>query len=280
MSSTPARVLVISDHPADARALHGALTGERRAAAERIELLDPPLPPADGLRRLAGGGVDVLLLDVAGAPEHGLDTLVRARIEAPDVPVVVLAGPGERNASLGAQVLEAGAQDFLTRDQLVDGALVRVLHYAIGRQRLHATLNQLELIDELTGLYNRQAFVALFEHHVAQLAHTRGLLLAIAVLPELDAITERLGAEEGERALLSAARVLRATFRASDVIARLEGGEFAILVLDAAGDAARAITKRLRARLDDHNAARADAGYVLELSLNVVRLGEGPGSGC
>ena len=48
------------------------------------------LSPADGLaaglERLAGGGIDVLLLELAATDAHGLETLTRVRQTAPRVP--------------------------------------------------------------------------------------------------------------------------------------------------------------------------------------------------
>ncbi|HEU4643926.1 MAG TPA: diguanylate cyclase [Gemmatimonadaceae bacterium] len=260
MDTEPTNVLLISDRPSDHARLDGALAADRRAGAPGFALVGRPLLPEEGLMRLAGGGIDVLLLDVRQSAEQGLDTLVRARIQAPDVPVVFLTAPGEGEQSLGAQAVEAGAQDVLSADQLDGGVLARVLRYAIERQHMHATLRQLSLTDDLTGLYNRRGFTALCEHHLRLARRTRGLLVAAAELDGLGAIVERRGRVEGERAVVRAAQVLRATFRASDPIARVSDGTFAVLVLDAAHETVDIVAPRLRARLESDNAAAERAG--------------------
>lgn len=269
MDPAPTNVLLISEHPADVSHLDGALGGDRRAGAPGFELVERPLSPGEGLLRLAGGGIDILLLDVSGAPEQGLDTLVRARIEAPEVPVVLLTAPGDGAESLGAQAVEAGAQDVLSADQLAGGVLARVMRYAIERQRMHATLRQLSLTDDLTGLYNRRGFAALCEHHLTLARRTRGLLVVAADVDGLRAINERHGRVEGDRALVSAAAVLRASFRASDVLARVGGDDFAVLVLDAASEAAELVAPRLRARLARQNAL-ADGGGACRIAMRIA----------
>lgn len=268
-STPPSTVLLITDRPGDVAPLRDALADERRGGAPGFVLAGDPLVPELGLGRLADGGVDVVLLDLGGAPELALDTLVRSRIEAPEVPVVLVTAAGDDHT--GAQGVDAGAEDYLAADQLGGGILARVLRYAIERQRLHATLQHLSLSDELTGLYNHRGFVALCEHHLRLAPRTRGLLVAVADIEGLGAINERHGRDEGDRAIVAAARVLRSTFRASDVVARLGGDDFAVLMLDAADGAAEIVAPRLRARIAQHNAAGAAHPYRLALRLAVAR---------
>lgn len=272
MDSTPTNVLLISENPTDVAHLNGALAIDRRTGAASFAFTEAPLAPAEGLSRLGRGGVDILLIDVRVGSEGALDTLVRARIEAPEIPVVLLTPEGQPWDVLGAQAVEAGAQDVVCTDQLASGVLPRVMRYAIERQRLHSTLRQLSLCDELTGLYNRRGFMALCEHHLRLAPRTRGLLVAAADVNGLRAINERFGRDEGDRAIVSAANVLRTTFRASDVIARLDGDDFAVLVLDAADETAEVVAPRLRARLTSHNARATERPYRLTITMGVARF--------
>ncbi|HEX6536738.1 MAG TPA: diguanylate cyclase [Gemmatimonadaceae bacterium] len=272
MDSSPTNVLLISENPADVAHLNGALAFGQRAGSASFALMEAPLPPAEGLSRLGRGGVDILLLDVRSAFEGALDTLVRARIEAPEIPVVLLTPEGQQWEALGTQAVEAGAQDVVCSERLERGTLARVMRYAIERQRLHATLRHLSLTDELTGLYNRRGFIALCEHHLHLAPRTRGLLVAAADVSGLGRINDRFGRDEGDRAIVSAANVLRATFRASDVVARLGGDDFAVLVLDAADATAEVVAPRLRARLTSHNARATDRPYRLTISMGVARF--------
>jgi diguanylate cyclase (GGDEF)-like protein len=249
--------------------LRAALELVSRSGDARFALTHAPVDSADGLERLAAGGVDVVIVDAAASPEGAMDALVRSRIEAPDVPVVVL-GAGDENGA-GAAALQAGAQDWVARDPLDGPLLARVLRYAIERERLQSTLRQLALTDPLTGLYNRRGFLTLADHHLRLAPRTRGVLLASADVPALKQINETHGRDEGDRSLLGAAEVLRDTFRASDVVARLGADDFAVLVLDAAEETEDVIGPRLRAHMKRHRENHPEARVPLSLSLGIAR---------
>lgn len=142
---------------------------------------------------------------------------------------------------------------------------------AIQRNRMMAELRAMSLVDELTGLYNRRGFFVLARQHlkIADRAR-RGMLLVFVDLDRLKFINDRLGHREGDRALVNAARILKETFRESDVIARIGGDEFAVLTIDAGPDSAALLARRLRERLDALN-AREDRGYRLSVSAGVTR---------
>jgi pilus assembly protein CpaE len=82
------------------------------------------------LARIAGGGVDLVLLDVSSgkAPERRLETLLELLHQAPQLPTVVVCGSG--NESFALKAMRAGAADYVVREQLGAG-LGKVLHSAI-----------------------------------------------------------------------------------------------------------------------------------------------------
>ncbi len=166
--------------------------------------------------------------------------------------------------------VQHGAQDWLAATQAEGSVLTRALRYAIERHRLQRTLRELSLTDDLTGLYNRRGFLTLSDHHLKLARRTRGLLLARADITGLRTINKRFGYQEGDRALQAAAEILRASFRVSDVVARLSADEFAVLALDAADETAEVIAPRLRSRVAEHN-ERPDARYTLDLRIGITR---------
>jgi diguanylate cyclase (GGDEF)-like protein/PAS domain S-box-containing protein len=94
------------------------------------------------------------------------------------------------------------------------------------------------LSDELTGLYNRRGFLEVAEQRLAQAARAgHPALLFFVDLDGMKQINDHLGHEQGDRALIETAEVLRSTFRGTDVLARLGGDEFVALLVD--GDASQ-----------------------------------------
>lgn len=131
-------------------------------------------------------------------------------------------------------------------------------------------LRALSLTDELTGLSNRRGFFALAEHEVS-LARRSGtpLVLLFADVDNMKEINDAFGHATGDDALVDAAALLNATFRESDVLARVGGDEFAVLAWSDGKAAIPALLERLQRSLDLHN-AREDRSYTLSLSVGAA----------
>jgi diguanylate cyclase (GGDEF)-like protein len=268
-----AALLVTTDSPAS-RLLSASLAPSVPSRLAAFTLT--PVGMGDeALSRLAGERVDVVLLDLTGPLDVAMDLLVRARVEVPEVPIVVLVEPGHRGDTAGADAVEAGACDSVVKEELSSALLARVLHYAIERYRLHATLDQLSLTDPLTGLYNARGFRTLAEHHLKLAHRTRGLVIAVADVRALDQLNAAHGRDAGDRALVAASQVLRETFRASDVIARIGNDDFATLMLDATDDTTQVVAPRLSQRLELYRAAHRDSPWRLAMTVGLARVAPG-----
>jgi len=202
----------------------------------------------EGLTRIDKGGIDVVLLDLGLPDSNGLDTVRRARAHAPDIPIIVLTGHDDE--VLGANVVWAGAQDYLVKGQVDATLLARAIRYAIGRQAIQAGARGHSIADELTGLYNRRGFLALVEQQL-KLARRRreSLSLLSARIHDLAKTRETLGGQEADHLVLEAAQVVQGALRSSDIMGRVGVDELAVLAVDAAEDEAARIIRRLRKHL-------------------------------
>lgn len=96
-------------------------------------------------------------------------------------------------------------------------------------RRLRAELSSQSLTDDLTGLYNRRGFNVLGDQQLklSKRGRTSISVLQIA-LAGVKEINDTYGRDAGDQSLRDLAAVLRETFRESDVLSRLGGGEFAV----------------------------------------------------
>ena len=90
----------------------------------------------------ASSAADVILLDLNLPDSSGLETVSRCKALAPNTPIVVLTGHDDMQFSLKA--LEAGAQDYLIKNQLKGDSLLRAIRYAIERHQLEYRLQKSE----------------------------------------------------------------------------------------------------------------------------------------
>ncbi|HVH68300.1 MAG TPA: GGDEF domain-containing response regulator [Gemmatimonadales bacterium] len=251
------------------------VVGEQESAAGRVrELLARASPdgfvvttavPQVSLDRLARGGVDVVLLAMSLSARRGFDMFNELRNLAPGVPFLFLSDAEDERH--GLEAVRAGAQDVLVTGRLDSVSLARALRHAIERNRLHAALLDMALVDELTGLYNRRGFLTLATRDLRLARRSNEtLLVAFADLDDLKRVNDTSGHSVGDRALRDTALLLRQTFRDSDLVARIGGDEYAVLVRHAKPESEDILAERLRRQLREFN-RRADRPYRLSISL-------------
>jgi len=132
-------ILLIEDNPGDVRLIREMLA---EAGSNRFALVCADRLSA-GLKRLAEGNVDVVLLDLGLPDSQGLDTLRRVVAERPTAPTIVVL-TGLDNEELGVRAIETGAQDYLVKGHVDSHLLARALRYAIERKRARDRLWQSE----------------------------------------------------------------------------------------------------------------------------------------
>jgi diguanylate cyclase (GGDEF)-like protein/PAS domain S-box-containing protein len=111
-------------------------------------------------------------------------------------------------------------------------------------------LRYLSIHDQLTGLYNR----LYFEEEIARLE--RGRIFPISTIvgdvDNLKCINDTYGHAQGDEVLKTAAQILRTSFRAEDVVARMGGDEFIALLPSASTEAANRVMERIQEKVQLH----------------------------
>src|SRR5690606_27150837 len=145
---------------------------------------------------------------------------------------------------------------FETRISLIRDASgrycgVRGILHDIGDQvAFQEQLYDLAHRDPLTGLGNRMAFTEHLQHHWEKAARGgRSLALLFLDLDRFKEVNDRFGHATGDALLSAIAERMHATVRQPDLLYRLGGDEFTLLLPDTDLDQAVGIAQRLRAAL-------------------------------
>ena len=119
-------------------------------------------------------------------------------------------------------------------------------------KQLQAALAQAAQTDPLTGIVNRRAFDVALDQRLADVAAGRGIgVCAVLDLDFFKRVNDRHGHDAGDRVLCTFVDVARRSLRAEDLIARLGGEEFALIIWNADLAEAHAICERLRREVAD-----------------------------
>jgi len=143
MSDKHTKILLIEDNPAYARLVQKMLAVSSQVEYQ-IECADRL---STGLKYLAKGEYDVVLVDLGLPDSKGLDTLDKVYAQAPAVPIVVLTGIDDE--ALAVQAVRQGAQDYLVKGDIDSKTLWRVMRYAVERRQMQARLVQAEKMSAL-----------------------------------------------------------------------------------------------------------------------------------
>ncbi|MGH7092994.1 MAG: PleD family two-component system response regulator [Stellaceae bacterium] len=268
------------------------LLEERGFAASRIA--DTLAPLADQVVRADS------CADAAAAIDQNIE-LVIASLSMPDgdplrlvsqwrateslrqLPIVLLANEGEL-AQL-AKGLDLGANDYLIRPVDRNELMARA-RTQIRRKRLQDRLREnyrrslsLALTDELTGLYNRRYVLAHLEEVAARVASGGGSFDVALMMFDIDhfkQVNDQYGHPAGDEVLRQlAARALRG-LRSVDLVARLGGEEFVVVMPETALSGAIVVAERLRQAVAGEPFLLHGTGQQIPVTISIgVSIGVG-----
>ena len=222
-----------------------------------------------GLECMEKEKFDIVLLDLSLPDSHGLDTFTKVHESANGTPIVVLSGNDDE--SMAIKTVQLGAQDYMIKGRLTIDMTVRSIFYAIERQKALDKIRTMVFTDELPGLYNRSGLYVLAEQQFNVVARTKsGLFVIFVDLDGLKIINDTLGHREGDQALIEATKILKETFRDSDIVSRLGGDEFAVVSIDVNRGSGKIIDARLKENIKAHNEKNKDKPYEISMSIGIA----------
>ncbi|MEA5601697.1 sensor domain-containing diguanylate cyclase [Nostoc sp. UHCC 0252] len=159
----------------------------------------------------------------------------------------------------------------LTRQAIAQMELIQEVR---NRKESEMEGRQLSLTDELTGLHNRRGFFVMAEQQL-KIAH-RMRLLCWVIFIDLDGlkqVNDTLGHDMGDALIVDAGRLLKQSFRNSDIVARLGGDEFIVFISSYFKDA-DSIEACLQVNTANFN-QQQNRKYQLSMSIGIERYSPG-----
>jgi two-component system, cell cycle response regulator len=207
----------------------------------------------EGFKKLLSSPVDIIVCDLEMPRIDGFKflTMLKARPELQDVPVIILTGVNDRELKIKG--LEQGASDYITKPFDRDELVARVkIHLKIKKlqddlKRSNELLLELSNTDHLTGLFNRRYMMEALDKEVQRSVRSGGNLSLIMLdIDHFKTVNDRFGHLQGDVVLQRVALQLQKELRSYDCAARYGGEEFVAILPDSPLKEAVLVADRIR----------------------------------
>ena len=244
----PARLAFVAATPARAEAWRDGLTAITRypvaiLGPDEALALDEDAPPPD---------LYLIDADIHRAGD-GLRLLCELRSRPLTRHAAVLVHHARGDGETAAMALDLGANDILAEGFPAGELAIRVrnqLRRKSDAEHLRASVRdglRLAVTDPLTGLYNRRYALSHLGRVAEQAARTgRAFSVMVADIDRFKAINDTHGHAAGDAVLTAVARCLPDNLRAVDLVSRIGGEEFLVVMPDTEEAEARLAAERLR----------------------------------
>lgn len=241
-----ARILVIEDQSYDAEKFVTALR-------EDNDIVVTVQTGMEALDKIKEADYDLLAVSLNLHNEDGLRLCshLRSSERTRSVPILMIAT--EDDMARIAQGLEMGAHDYIHRPVDANELLARV-RTQVRRKRFQERLRStyeislsMALTDSLTGLYNRRYFETHLQKLLQKSEETKKALgILLMDIDHFKSFNDTYGHGVGDEVLKIFAQRTKDSLRSFDLVARLGGEEFVVILPDVSVEMAHVIAERLR----------------------------------
>lgn len=225
---------------------------------------------AKALERALGGDLDLVVVSLTLLNEDGLRlcSQLRSHERTRQVPILLMVDEGDLGQV--AKGLELGANDYVVkpvdRNELLARARTQIRRKRY-QERLRSNYEQslsMALTDSLTGVFNRRYVNA----HLPRLLERaidshKPVSVLMFDIDHFKVVNDTYGHAIGDEVLREVSARASRNLRTFDLVARLGGEEFVVILPDTDGEAALIVAERLRSRIADTPfAVSADRGEI------------------
>ena len=226
-------VLIVDDDDIERESLKRALS----SADFNYNIVEES-KPKKALKQLTEQNFDVVLLDYLMPAVNGIELMLRLKKSPFVCETAFIMVSNYADDELILEAINAGAQDFVLKEDITPSQLKRSILQAKKRyeleQELYDSYQKVKSMaerDSLTGLYNRYHFEeSLLQRIKAGLRHPSEIIAVMLLdLDKFKHINDTYGHNVGDQLLIEVAKRFKKVFRSNELFARLGGDEFAFV---------------------------------------------------
>ena len=236
----------------------------------------------DGTQAIALAGSmlpDLILLDVSMPGMDGYEVCrhLKSDIRTRDKPIVFVTGRTEDNDQ--EKGLSLGAIDYILKPYSPLIVLARIRNH-LALQKAHRDLKaaneeltRLATTDFLTGVWNRRRFMELGEAEVARVRRSgRSFGMAMMDVDHFKSVNDTHGHDAGDNVLRTLAEACVDRLRNVDIVGRMGGEEFALILPETDPQGAMLTVERLREYLGELAIPIDSGALTVTVSIGVTTV--------
>lgn len=230
----------------------------------------------DMRRCLESSRWDLVVTDHNMPSFSSAEALALTRAQLPDIPVIVVSGVISDDVAVNS--MKSGAQDYLMKDNL--SRLVPVVEREIReaeRRSAHRKAQQkiayLTSYDALTSLINRNQLKVHLQDAIADARHkgTQHALLYVDI-DQFKIINDTCGHLAGDELLKQVGTLIKSQLGEQDLVSRMGGDEFGVLLMDCRSQEASAMAARLHEALAQYRFLWKGQPFIVSASTGVALI--------
>ncbi|MDR1966452.1 MAG: diguanylate cyclase [Synergistaceae bacterium] len=256
------KILVVDDEKSNLAVLNQILSMEYTVLTARSG--------EEALKRVEADSPDLILLDIIMPGMDGFQVLVKLKgaDHTKNIPVIVITGlSGENNEERGFFL---GAVDYITKPfkNAIVKARVRTHMMIVNQMR---TIERLGLVDPLTDISNRRSFDDRIDVEWRRCTReNKPISFLMMDIDKFKTYNDTYGHPQGDILLQSMAKLFCASARRpADIVARLGGEEFGILLPETTLDNALAIAEKIRQDVESLQIPTSDGQTMTSATISI-----------
>jgi diguanylate cyclase (GGDEF)-like protein len=220
--------------------------------------------------------IDLVLLDVIMPIMGGFEALemVRKRFSRAELPVVMITGAGRSSEVI--QALRLGANDYINKPLDFPILLAR-MRALLEAKRARDELQRMSITDPLTGVANRRRVLAAGQGEVDRCRrYNMPVSVMMLDIDHFKAVNDTYGHDVGDMVLKASVQFAQGVLRKSDLLGRLGGEEFCVILTNTSLSQALTAAEKVRHAFEE---AVVDTGmktvkFTASFGVAEVRLGQ------